>query len=245
VRHVPASNQRLILLVDQVYEELLDAVVEGRLPPGTRLIPGTLARELGVSPTPVKLALTRLIADGLVTGLSRRGVYVAQHDSQQLEHLFEARLFIETGAARDYFDRVTPDFVEALDRAAQAYAELAATGADHNRRQLGDLDRDFHRQIVSLVGNEHVTQWYEQANIHIQGHRAVIPRERYEATIREHDNIVRAFRSGSADRAVEALRIHLANAKAHLLLILRTAGSRVPRVRRLRDASAASSPSAV
>ena len=235
-------NQGLVLLADQVYEELLDAIVEGRLPPGTRLFPGALAGDLGVSTTPIKLALTRLVADGLVTGRSRRGLFVAHHDQRQLEQLFEARLFIETGAARDYFDRVTPAFVDTLDLTARAYAELAMAGGDHNRRQLGDLDRDFHRLIVGLTDNEHVTQWYEQANVHIQGHRSVIPRERYEATFREHDDIVRAFRSGRADWAVEALRVHLANAKTHLLLMLRTAGVQAPTVRRLRNTSSAKVP---
>jgi DNA-binding GntR family transcriptional regulator len=238
----PVSNQGLALLADQVYEELLDAVVERRLPPGTRLIPGNLARDLGVSATPVKLALTRLIADGLVTGLSRRGVFVAQHDSAQLEDLFRARLFLETSVAQQFFDRVTPSFADGLGRAATAYADLAVTGGDHNRRQLGDLDRDFHRLIVRLADNEHITRWYEQANVHIQGHRSVVPRERYEATIREHDAIVGAFVSGSVNLAVDALQIHLANAKAHLLLMLQTAAAQAPRVRRLRSDDARKSP---
>ena len=232
-RESSSPPQGLAPLVDQVYEELLDAIVERRLPPGMRLIPGSLAHELGVSVTPVKIALTRLIADGLVTSVSRRGVFVSQLDPDQLEDIFEARLFLETGAARAYFDRVTPEFLDALQKAAHDYETLAATGGDHLRRLLGDLDRDFHRLIVRLTGNDHVMRWYEQANVHIQGHRSVIPGERYEATIREHEAIVQAFQSRNAEMAVEALRLHLANAKAHLILMLRTATMMAPRVRRL------------
>lgn len=227
----------LVSLADQVYEELLDAIVERRLPPGTRLVPSTLARELGVSPTPVKLALERLSADGLVTDRSRRGMFVAQLDSNQIGALFEARLFLETGAARDYFDRVTPEFLDELERLTRAYQELAELGGDHFRRRLGDIDRELHRLIVRLTGNEHIIRWYEQANVHIQGHRLVMPRERYEATINEHRAIVEAFRSGSPEQAVDALRTHLNNARAHLLLMLQIAGTQAPRLRAIRTAS--------
>ena len=228
----PASGA--VPLTDLVYDELLDAIVEQRLPPGARLVTGTLAAELGVSPTPVKLALTRLAADGLVTIRSRRGMQVARPDFAQLEALYEARLFLETGAARDYFRNVTPEFVENLERAAREYREILEHGGEHPRRQLGDKDRELHRLIVRLSRNELIIRWYEQANIHIQGHRSAYPAERYEATIREHQAIVDAFREGGAEDAVEALSIHLANAKAHLLRVLGSAPTDVPRLRNVR-----------
>jgi DNA-binding GntR family transcriptional regulator len=222
------------LLTDRVYEELLDAIVEQRLPPDTRLVPGMLARELGVSSTPVKLALTRLAADGLVVGMPRHGMYVARLDFADLEALYEAREFLETGAARDHFHRVTPEFVASLDRAAREYRDLVQEGGDHQRRRLGDKDRELHRLIVRLTRNEHIIRWYEQANIHIQGHRSAQPAERYEATIREHQAIVDAFRAGESAEAVEALRVHLANAKAHLLRMLSSAPE-APRLRNVRE----------
>lgn len=195
-RHQTAP--RMPALADLVYDELLDAIVERRLPPGTRLLPASLAADLGVSVTPVKLALARLAADGLVTGQSRRGVFVSELDSDQLEALFEARLFLETGAARDYFHNVTPAFLENLEQTAREYqALIEESSQEPPRRRLGDTDRDFHRLIVRLTANEHIIRWYEQANIHIQGHRLVSLRERYEASINEHRAIVEAFWSGS------------------------------------------------
>ena len=225
-------------LADLAYEELLDAIVERRLPPGTRLLPTSLASGLGVSPTPVKLALARLASDGLVRIVARRGMFVSQFDTAQLDALFEARLFLEVGAARDYFDRVTPEFIADLERVAGQYRRLVEEGGDHLRWQLGDLDRSFHRMIVALTGNDHILRWYEQANIHIQGHRGVTPTERYQATLREHEAIIEAFRYGDPQTAVTALSEHLQRAKAHLLRMLETAGT-TPAVLRLRSTSSA------
>lgn len=220
-------------LTDLVYDELLDAIVEQRLPPGTRLITGTLATELGVSPTPVKLALTRLAADGLVIVQSRRGARVARPDFAQLEALYEARLFLETGAARDYFHNVTPAFVEDLERTAREYQEIIERGGEHLRRPLGDKDREFHRLIVRLTRNELITRWYEQANIHIQGHREVAPDERYRASIDEHQAIVAGFREGNRQHAVAALQVHLLNAKDYLTRMLHLDTSRQPRLHQI------------
>src|SRR5579883_510802 len=195
--HPPAA-----LLVDLVYDELLDAIVERRLPPGTRLVPQVLARELGVSATPVKLALTRLAADGLVTDRARRGMSVAQLGPEEMETLFNARLFLEAGAAWSFFHNVTDDLVEAMEASAAAYEQVDRGGGEHLRRRLGDADRELHRFIVRLTRNEVILRWYEQVNIHIQGHQSAYPRERYEATIREHAAIVAAFRERDRDRAV-------------------------------------------
>lgn len=220
-------------LADLAYEELLDAIAERRLPPGTRLFPTSLAGELGVSATPVKLAIARLASDGLVTIVARRGMFVAEFDAKQLESIFEARLFLEVGASRDSFQRVTPEFVADLDRLAREYLDLAEAGGEGLRWRLGDVDRAFHRTIVALTENDHILRWYEQANIHIQGQREVMPTERYLATIREHAAIVDAFRRGDQAGTVAALTDHLQQAKAHLLRMLQTAAM-TPTVRRLR-----------
>lgn len=226
------AGSGLAPLTDLVYEELLDAIVEQRLPPGARLVAGTLAAELGVSSTPVKLALTRLAADGLVTARSRRATQVTRPDFAQLEALYEARLLLETGAARDYFYNVTPEFLDGLERAAREYREIIERSGERVRRRLGDKDRELHRLIVRLTRNELIIRWYEQANIHIQGHRSAFPAERYEASVREHQAIVEAFRTGGPEDAVAALSVHLANAKAHLRHMLGVA--QAPRLRNIR-----------
>lgn len=230
----PPRVASAIPLTDLVYEELLDAIIEQRLPPGARLVTGTLANELGVSPTPVKLALTRLAADGLVTARSRRGMQVTRPNVFEIEALYEARLFIETSVAREYFGNAEPPFLADLQRAARDYQDIVERGGELPRRPLGDKDREFHRLIIRLSRNEHIIRWYEQANVHIQGHRSVYPTERYEATIREHQAIVDAFREGGSAEAVETLRTHLINAKAHLLRMLGTTGHS-PRLRNVRE----------
>ncbi len=218
-------------LADLAYQELLGAIVEGRLPPGLRLVPEALGRELGISPTPVKAALNRLVWQGIVTDLPRRGMYVAELTIEELLGLFEARRVLEMAAARDYFDRVTPRFLDQLAQTAEAYEQLVAEQGERLRRHTRSVDHEFHRLIVSLTGSAHVMRWYEQTNMHIQAYRAADPAGRYAATIREHRAIVAGFRSGDPEQAVAAIRLHIQNAQTYYEGVLRQITAEQPRLR--------------
>ena len=180
-------------LADLAYAELLDAIVEQRLPPLVRLNPERLAKQMGISPTPVKLALTRLTSEGLATLVSRRGFFVTQLNPSELVSLFEARLLLETSAVRDHFDRVTPRFVQQLQEAAREHQRLCENNVDNLSRLLGAASGRFHSLMVGLNGNAFVMRWHEQAIIHLRAYQSRDPGERYQIPISEHSAIVEAF----------------------------------------------------
>jgi DNA-binding GntR family transcriptional regulator len=235
--HAPNPNlsrraQDVASLTDLAYDELLDAILDQRLPPGARLVPETLASQLGVSATPVKLALARLVAEGLVGEILRRGMFVTELGPEELGALFDARLLLEASAVRDFTQRATPAYAERLAALADAHRHAIDTSVAHASRAISDTDRDFHRAIVELTGNEHVVRWYERTNIHIQANRSADPRRR-PATLREHAAIVESIRAGDAFLAEQAVRLHVTNAKEFAMQALIESANQ-PRLRRIR-----------
>jgi DNA-binding GntR family transcriptional regulator len=206
----------------RAYDELLNAILEQRLPPGTRLVPDDLARQLGVSVTPVKFALARLAVEGLVEGLSPYRTVVTRLDPGALDALYDARLLLETATVREFAGRIDDAFLEQLDGAAARYRLVAdaietALGDapdGRTRRRLVDADRDFHRLLVGLAANPHLTRWYELANTHLQANRSLHPRGALRQSVAEHAAIVDACHRREAAALEEAVRAHVAGAAA-------------------------------
>ncbi len=138
------------VLSDQVKDRLLQAILDGRYPPGARIVETRVARELGTSQAPVREALRDLEALGVVETTAFRGARVRRPSADELLEAFVIRAELESLAARLAIPRLTDDdlaalggFVDEMRRAAQDgdyYAEATADAA-------------FHGRIVQLAGN--------------------------------------------------------------------------------------------
>ncbi|MGI8423317.1 MAG: GntR family transcriptional regulator [Chloroflexota bacterium] len=218
----PGQPDRLGL-AELAYSELFDAILAGRLKPGTRLAPEALAAQLGVSAMPVKLALARLSAEGLVTEVVRRGMFVTKLRPDGLDSLFRARLLLETAAAREYGHRATPEIVDRLTELARAHRRWAtdADGGPEVTHRWSDADRAFHGTIVQLTENEHVIAWHQRAHIHIQISRGAVPPSRLRETSKQHFEIVDAFRTHNVAEVDRLLRAHIEGAQTYAANMLR------------------------
>jgi len=207
-------------LAHQVYRELRARIVSGQLRAGSRLLPEGLAESMSISQTPIKEALVRLEADGLVEAPSRRGAMVRRFTPADIGELYEARLLIEQHALRVAMreGRVTPAVV----------AEMRRTLSDHAREigrrtleGLGNalaLDREFHAKIVALGGNGLIAEWH--AKIMLQTHSvAVYTAEGYpiQPTVREHEAVFAALAQGDRAGALAALERHLSRSRDELM----------------------------
>lgn len=151
---------------DHVYDEMRRAVVEGRYPPGLRLVEQRLAEEFMVSRTPVREALRRLEAEGLVVVERNRGAQVRHLSPQEIADLYDARSRLEAYAAELAAERCSEADIVTLDAAVTAFdAAVAAIGADGHDlahvRRLDEanasihgclLDASRHTRIRQLVG---------------------------------------------------------------------------------------------
>lgn len=198
-------------VVDRVYVALRGRILDAGLPRGARLHQEDLAAELGVSRTPVREALRRLAAEGLVEMRTNRGARVADLVPDDIRTPYEARLVVEPGAARLAARRASGEREEAM-RAAIA-AQRAAVPDVH---ATFDANRDFHLALVHASGNPFLVQivehlWLRRIGAPIYEHQAETP-TRMRADADEHEQIVEAIEAGDARGAEALTRRHVADA---------------------------------
>lgn len=225
-RSIPDIDRRG--LRDRVYDRILDILLSSEMAPGARLSIDTLAKQLKVSPTPVREAMVQLERTGLVTREALKGYRVAPPlGPEQLEELFEARIMLEVEAARLAAPRAA-SLLPALREAHEHHHDMgeritaAMLSGDVPIRTVHDYfdaDNAFHRVILDASGNRYVQDMY--ANLGALTHRmrqAVIrgTSDVSEAAA-EHAAILDAFASGDTDAPVRALRAHIEGVRARSL----------------------------
>jgi DNA-binding GntR family transcriptional regulator len=209
-----------IPLAHQVYLELRAKIISGELPSGSRLLPEGLAESMEISQTPVKEALVRLEADGLVEAQSRRGAVVRRFTPSDVDELYEARTLIELNAVRTALrdNRVLAGVIEEM---AGVLVRHAAQIERHNEDGLGKalaLDREFHAKLVGLGGNGLISEWHTK--IMRQTHTMwLYSPDDYpiNPTVHEHEEILAALSSGDVNRTVIALQQHLTRSRTDML----------------------------
>lgn len=165
----PVSRQ---VLADHVYEELLAWLMDGRLEPGAAVSIDGTARELDVSPTPVREALARLEHTGLVRRVALKGYRVAPvFTREDFGELMEARLAIEPVNARLACGRITSDGLTEL-REAVKDLETAPRGPSFAEfRDYLEADERFHKLIAEQSGNQFMLSAYNALGGQVQRFR--------------------------------------------------------------------------
>lgn len=134
----------------RIEQALLDEISVGELEPGQRLDEVRLAERFGASRTPVREALSRLTAQGVLVQGERRGVFVAEYTREELSQIFEAMHEIEAACARIVSQRLNL-LSRAEIEAAQVACETAAASGD--RAAYLRANEDFHSTIYKATGN--------------------------------------------------------------------------------------------
>src|SRR5262245_13152668 len=138
---------------DFVYESLRDAISDGRIAGRERVREEEVARNLGVSRTPVREALQRLQQRGLLSFGPTRGFVVAQLSHQQVVELYAMREILEGSAARFAAQHATPEEIATL---YQLQEQLRTAEGDEMLHK--HLDRRFHQAIYEAAHNRYLTQ---------------------------------------------------------------------------------------
>jgi len=203
-------------LSDRIHDLIKERIIRHELAPGTRLLELDIAAELGVSRTPVRAAVTRLAAAGLVKVVPRRGVFVTKPSAKDIVDLYEVREALEVLAVRLASTRLTNDDISAMEDGLERFkAELD----DSEYLACFELDREFHDRLVELSGNEKLLEVYKLISGNIQVTRWIHCKERarQEASLREHRAILGALAKGDISLACDAVRNHLHTVKRDLL----------------------------
>lgn len=217
-RYLPAHRA----LADEVYDAVLALLMDQVIEPGTRASIDGIARQLNVSPTPVREALARLESEGLVSKQALKG-YTATPllDHEGLRELFEARTLLEPYATRKAaknLDPATLAELEALCTAMQRSGRLAHSGEDRFKdyRDFADQDAAFHRIVAEHCGNALLTDAIVRLRFHMHQYRLYFKHGAVEETSGEHESILEALRDGTPAQAEKAMRDHIAKSYARI-----------------------------
>ncbi|WP_340559794.1 GntR family transcriptional regulator [Streptomyces sp. GSL17-111] len=198
---------------ERVYAHVKEAVLDRRYEGGMLLTEGELADAVGVSRTPVREALLRLEAEGLLRLYPKKGALVLPVSVQEIGDVVETRLLVEEHAARrPAGPALIAELAELLDR----QRELAEAG---DLAQVARVDRCFHAALVRSTGNEILTRLYDQLrDRQLRMGVAVMHAHpgRIAQNIAEHGEILDALRAGDADAAVAAVHRHVGSVRALL-----------------------------
>ncbi|WP_152642028.1 GntR family transcriptional regulator [Microbacterium azadirachtae] len=209
------------------YRALLEEIQSGSLAAGTVLAEVEQAERLGVSRTPLREALRRLTADGLVEQLSPRITVVAAIDADDIRALFALRRALEETTARA---AASADGRAEFTELAARFADAAeALGDEEGRAQYYALIARFDEALDAAVGNDYLTAALRTVRTHLVRVRRMARDKpaRLAASAGEHRLIAEAIGSGDGDLAAHATHVHLHNALASILDSLNTEDHRV------------------
>jgi DNA-binding GntR family transcriptional regulator len=203
-----------------IYEALKAAITDGTFPPGYRLREAYIARQFGVSPTPVREALQRLDREGLVRIFDHRGAVVPSWSARDAEELYELRELLEGWAVQRLAEQVGSLDFGAVERILnQAEAVLA----DPDQQKFNRLDVEFHAGLVRLTGNRQLAELAELVHRRIQVIRArcsVYLPGRPLVSHQQHLEILAAIKRADPLGARAALVHHIRDIRSAVLAVL-------------------------
>lgn len=200
---------------DRAYATLVAEIQTGELAPGTVLGEVEQATRLGVSRTPMREAIGRLIADGLARQQSPRTTVVTGFDAADIRRLFEARRALEETAARLCAGR--PER-EAFARLAADFSAVHVSD-DAHIDDYYELIRRFDQELDRAVDNSYLVSALRVIRTHLVRARQLARDNhmRLESSVAEHRLIAEAIAVGDADLAAHATHVHLHNALTSIL----------------------------
>jgi DNA-binding GntR family transcriptional regulator len=197
-----------LTLWQRVYEHLRMAILEGVLEPGAELTEVALAEQLGVSRGPLREAIGRLAAEGLVTVSPRRGAVVRSLSKEEFLELYQVREALERMAMQLAAPRLTD---EEFDGLTALNEEMAAHAAANKVEAFFEANLAFHARLLEASGNEKLQELYRQLLGQIGRYRlrSLTLRGNLQRSVSEHKTILRAARRGDAERAAQLMAEHI------------------------------------
>src|SRR6266478_4697928 len=190
-----------------VYDSLKAQILDLELKPGTLLDETLVSRQFGVSRSPVREALIRLSAEGLVQNLRNRTSIVAQFDVAALPAYFDAMQLLYRLSARLAAANVVPPQAERLWQIGREHEDSLHRG---DMKSMVRHNHDFHTAVAEMSGNPFIANW--MSGLLDQGQRILRLYARNlgdslpDAVLKPHRDMVDAIAAGDADRAEEAGR---------------------------------------
>ena len=204
-------------LADLVTEHVRREITEGAYPPGAHLVAREVAEALGVSSIPVREAFLRLVEEGLVVRVPRRGAFVAPASADAVRDLTRVRIALEELAVELSIEHWTPEDRRAAQEIVDAMSKAARAG---DKEEFFHQDEAFHQlfwraakseTLLAIAANlrGRISRFLHEATV---GDRAAL-----EASADDHQRWLDAVDSGEPERAREEVEKQIGSAAARII----------------------------
>lgn len=200
--------------VDQAYEQICNALLQGKLRSGTQLRERHLAEVFGLTRGAVRKVLARLSAEGKIESIPNRGAFVPQPSSSQVRALYDARKAVEAGLAGLLAKSVTSAQLQTL----RSHTLKQRDTQSNPRETTVRLSGEFHIKLAQLLGSPHLVEVVTNLMSRTQVLIALFEPESHAGCApEEHDKITDALESGDTQRAFEVMLWHLCEVEQRIL----------------------------
>jgi DNA-binding GntR family transcriptional regulator len=207
-------------LTERAYFRLRHDVERGALRPGQRLDERALCEQLGVSRTPLRHALERLVHDGLAQRSPYQGIFVRSLSAVDVENLYFVRSALEQLAVRLAVERASPEEIGRIRSLAERCQEFGEKG---DMSGLGETDRQFHEAIVAASHNDVLLDVLETLRRRVHAVRSFANEaiDLVKRTVDERLMVCDALESRDADEAARLLGAHIDDVRESAVIALR------------------------
>jgi DNA-binding GntR family transcriptional regulator len=197
-------------LYEEVADQLRNRIFSHELAPGAWIDEQSLAKEFGISRTPMREAIKVLAAEGLITMKLRRGAYVTEVNRGDLEQIFTVLSLLEGEAAKEAATKAKESDLNALD---DLHLRLEKAAADRNLDLFFEINVRFHERIISIAANPWMTSVIDDLRkvLKLQRRDSLSRSGRLQQSLSEHREILKALLKRDPLAAKEAMRTHLAH----------------------------------
>ncbi|QDU82033.1 putative HTH-type transcriptional regulator YdfH [Polystyrenella longa] len=217
-------------LKETAYQTIREKLISGHFPPGSRLSDDSIAREIGISRSPVREAINQFVSEGLVEYRPRCGTYVRKPTLKELDDLWGVRVAMESFAVVEAVDRLTEASLQLMK---EFNSELLVVVRDCRRlpNQLANeelkqrflqTDSCFHLEILNSAGNDRVLKIVQECRLMMfifgATHSAVrVTADMMLQSQREHDLIIKAIENLDHNNAREWVGTHIRTTRARVM----------------------------
>ncbi len=206
-------------LRSDVSSQLISAVFRGDFVEGDRLIVQKLAKDLGVSATPIREALVELESIGLVENIPNRGAVCHPLGIKQIREIYQIRRILETEATRAACGRIP---IEVLTQLCEEMRKLCQGNGSRWGQKAMNLDRELHESIAAHCGSDRLRHEVARYDALMQAIREAADNEReiQKRAIEDHMAILDALIAGDHEAAADAMDSHIRNTERNVVAVM-------------------------
>ena len=209
-------------LVDVAYDKIRSDLSTNVLKPGEKIIFQDLVKRYEISETPIKQALNRMVVEGLVESIPRRGMRIKPISIRDYNEIMDIRYMLESQLAPVIIEAVVyhPEYIGELENNIAKHYQAIETGTTEVQDfiEIYRVDHEFHRLLLKCANHQRALQVYDTIGAHTFSYFLYNkkPKSRLIDGVQEHETILNALKKQDLDALLNAIRVHIDGARTSI-----------------------------